>query len=169
MAAVVVSAVSTRSEVPERDHPPNTATNESLGVLPSALDSSGMPSHWNNSLAPTSSATWWQVSPSTEPTLKMRLSRSVISFAVRPVDAESLPETVVITNNTPVALTISGIKIQGSESTDFTAATDCGYKIEAGATCTLSLVFKPTASGTRTGVLTVDGTGQKIFLTGIGK
>jgi hypothetical protein len=85
------------------------------------------------------------------------------------VDTESLPETVVITNNTPVALTVSSIKIQGSDSTDFTETTDCGYKIEAGATCTLSLVFKPSASGTRSGTLTMDGTGQKIFLTGVGK
>jgi hypothetical protein len=65
--------------------------------------------------------------------------------------------------------TISGIKIQGSDSIDFTETTDCGLTIEAGATCTLSLVFKPKASGTRSGTLTMDGTGQKIFLTGVGK
>jgi hypothetical protein len=166
---VVVSAFSTRAELTKTDHPPNTATNQSLGVLPSALDSSGVPSHWSNSLAPTSAATWWQVSPPAEPTLKMRLSRSVIWFDVRPLDTESQPETVVITNNTPAALTISGIQIQGSDSTDFTETTDCGRTIEAGATCTLSLVFKPHASGTRSGTLTMDGTGQKIFLTGVGK
>jgi hypothetical protein len=52
------------------------------------------------------------------------------------VDTESLPEAVTITNNTPAALTISAIKIQGSDSIDFTETTDCGYVIEAGATCT---------------------------------
>jgi hypothetical protein len=168
-AGVVVSAVSTRTEQPRRNPLPTTALNESLGVLPSALDNSGVPSHWSNSLAPTSAATWWQVSPPTEPAVKVRLSRSIISFAVQPLDTESLPASVVITNDTPMALTISGIKSQGSASTDFTDTTDCGHTIEAGAACTVSVIFKPTASGTRTDMLTIDGTGQKISLTGVGK
>lgn len=169
-AGVVVSAVSTRTELPRRNPLPTAALNESLGVLPSALDNSGVPSHWGNSLAPTSAATWWHVSPPTEPALKVHLSRSVMSFAVQPVDTESLPASVVITNDTPTALTISGIKIQGrSTSTDFTDTTDCGHTIDAGVACAVSVIFKPTASGTRTGMLTIEGTGQKISLTGVGK
>jgi hypothetical protein len=168
-AGVVVATVSTRAELPRRDHPSSTPTREGPGVLPSALDNSGVPSHWRNSLAPTSVATWWQVSPSAEPTLKMGLSRSVISFAVQPVDTESQPETVVITNNIPAGLPISGLMISGNDPSDFNETNDCGRTLDAGTICTLSLIFKPAGSGTRTGVLTVDGTGQKIALTGIGK
>lgn len=80
-----------------------------------------------------------------------------------------MPASIVITNDTPIAQTISGIKIRGSDSTDFIAATDCGHTIEVGAGCTLSVIFKPTTSGTRTGILTIEGTRQKISLTGVGK
>jgi hypothetical protein len=55
--------------------------------------------------------------------MKVRSSRSVIFFSAQPVDMESPPESVVITNDTPTTLTISGIKIQGGSSTDFTEAT----------------------------------------------
>jgi len=44
-----------------------------------------------------------------------------------------MPASIVITNDTPIVQTISGIKIRGSDSTDFIEATDCGYTIEVGA------------------------------------
>jgi hypothetical protein len=152
-----------------RDSPSNAYTRQSLGVLPSALDGSGRPSHWGNSLAPTGvAATWWHVSPAAEPT-PTSVSRSDVSFPIEPVDTESLPAKVLITNITPASLTFSGVTISGNDPSDFTQTTDCGRTIGTGATCTLSLIFRPTGGGTRTGVLTVEGSTQKITLTGIGK
>ena len=165
----VVAAITTRVEVANRDHPSDAPSQGLLGVLPFSLDNSGVSSHWNNSLAPTSAATWWQASPSVKPTLTTRLSRSAISFAVQSVDTESGPATVVVTNDTPAVITISAIKIEGSDATDFTETTDCGHTIQARSMCTLTVMFRPAASGTRTGILTIDGTGQKISLAGVGK
>ena len=168
-AGVAGAPVPAHAELPRRDRPPSASNNETIGVLPSALDGSGRPSNWKNSLAPTSSSTWWQVSPAADPALKIGLSRLAISFPVQLVDTASLPARVVITNNTPAALTVSGMKILGTDPTDFTQTNDCGRTIDARASCTLTVVFRPTANGTKSGVLTVDGNAQEITLTGIGK
>jgi hypothetical protein len=169
-AGVNAAPVAIRAKLPKRYNPSHTPTHESLGVMASALDGSGVPSNWRNSLAPTGVAvTWWHISPFVEPALTISLSRSVVFFPIEQVDTGSLPANVLISNNTQAALTISDPTISGNDPSDFTQTNDCGHPIGAGATCTLSLIFRPTASGTRTGLLTVEGTTQKITLTGIGK
>jgi len=158
-----------RAGLPKTVGPSNTAAHESLGVLASALDDSGRLANWRNSLAPTGAVTWWQASPPAEPTLKISVSRSDVFFPIEPLDTESLPANIRITNNTQAAATISAPTIAGSDPSDFTQTNDCGRTLDAGTTCTLSLTFRPTASGTRTALLTVEGATQKIALTGIGK
>jgi hypothetical protein len=169
-AGVGVAPVPAHPELLGRDRPPSASNHETIGILPSALDGSGMPSNWSNSLARDSSSTWWQVSPSADPALKIGLSRFAVSFPVQLVDTASLPASVILRNNTPAAMTISGMKILGNDSTDFTQTNDCGRRtIDAGASCTVKVVFRPTANGTKRSMLTVDGNAQEITLTGIGK
>jgi hypothetical protein len=166
---VSVAPVVIRAVPPKRDESSNTPTYDLLGVLPSALDSLGRPSNWRNSLAARSSATWWQASPAAEPSIKIRMSPSVVFFPIEPVDTESPAANVLITNTTPQSLPFSGVTISGSDPSDFIQTNDCGQAIGAETTCTLSLIFRPTGNGTRTGLLTVEGTAQRITLTGIGK
>jgi hypothetical protein len=168
-AGIGVALVPVHPELPERDRPPSAPNHETLGVLPTAVNRSGIPSNWKNSLTPTSPATWWQVSPSANPALKIGLSRLAISFPVQQVDTDSLPASVIVTNNTPEALTVLGMRILGSDSTDFTQINDCGRTIAAGGSCTLTIVFRPRSNGTRRSTLMVDGNPQEIKLTGIGK
>jgi hypothetical protein len=170
-ADVVAGAipVAFRAGLPKTGRPSNTAANESLGVLASALDDSGRLANWTNSLAPTGAVTWWQASPPAEPTLKMSVSRAGVFFPIEPLDTESLPANIRITNNTQAAVTISAPTISGNDPSDFTQTNDCGRTLDTGTTCTLSLTFRPTASGTRTALLAVEGTTQKITVTGIGK
>jgi hypothetical protein len=165
-AEVNAAMVAIRTELPKSDSLSNPRTDESLGVLPSALDGSGAPSNWTHSLAPNSSLTWWRVLAT--PPLGIALSRSAIFFPVQPVDSVSSPASVVVTNKTPAGLPLSGITITGSDSSDFTQTNDCGPTIDAGGTCTVSLIFRPTANGTRTSILVLDAV-EKIRLTGIGK
>jgi hypothetical protein len=166
---VSVAPVAIRAVPPKRDESSDTPAYDSLGVLPSALDGSGRPSNWRNPLAARSSATWWQASPADEPSIKIRMSRSVVFFPIQPENTESLPANVLITNISPASLTFLGLTISGTDASDFSQTNDCGRTIGTGTTCTLSLSFIPTGGGTRTGVLTVEGTTQKITLTGIGK
>jgi Peptidase family M48 len=163
---VGVAPVMVPPELTQREYLSNTPT-DPIGVLPSALDATGRPSNWKNSLTRGSAAAWWRVSPSPGPSLS--LSHVVISFPVQPVDTESVPASVTIFNKTPAALTISGITLSGNAASDFTQTNNCGRIIDAGATCTVLLIFRPTANGTRTSILTVDGAAQQIRVEGIGK
>jgi Zn-dependent protease with chaperone function len=163
------ATVEIHAALPNRVSPSDPPTRETLGVLPSALDGSGVPSNWAHSLAPNGPLTWWQASEPSGLPLKISLSRLVVFFPVQPVDTESLPASVIITNHTSTALLLSGLTITGDNSSDFTQTNDCGGVIDAGATCTMSLTFKPTANGTRISRLTVDVAAEKITLTGIGK
>jgi hypothetical protein len=159
----------THSREPELETQAAPPAQTVLGVLPSALDRSGMPSTWGNALAPAGLSTWWQLSQPAVAAPRMSLSRSVVFFPVQPVGTESGPVSVIITNNAPAALAVSGITIAGNDASDFTQTNDCGSTIATGATCTLWLIFRPTSDGTKTGTLTLDGAAQRITLTGIGK
>lgn len=169
-ARIDMAPAASRAALANGNSPFNAYTRESLGVRPSALDGCGMPSHWRNSLAPTGVATtWWHVSPAAEPTPTISVSRSDVFFPVEPVEKESLPANVLITNTTSAVVTISALRISGNDPSDFTQTGNCGLTLNAGTTCTLSLIFRPTGNGTRTGLLSMEGATQKITLTGIGK
>ena len=80
----------------------------------------------------------------------------------------STAKVVTITNHGKVAVSISS-----SITGDFSKkTTTCGTSLPAAANCTISVTFKPTAIGTRTGVLTIQDSDpsspQKVTLTGVG-
>jgi hypothetical protein len=81
-------------------------------------------------------------------------------------------QSIVIANSSGVAATLNSISITG----DFAiAANTCGGSLAPANTpndsCTVNITFTPTASGNRTGVLTVSGSSgtQTAQLTGIGQ
>jgi hypothetical protein len=168
-AWVGVGPVVTRAEPLKSDRAPNPTTREALGILPSAIDGSGLTSNWKSSLAPVSSATWWRASSPVQSSPQISLARSSISFPVEPVDTESPPTSIVITNHAPIALSIARVTITGTDSSDFTAANHCASSVEPEQSCSLWVRFRPTANGTRSAVLTIDGETQKVVLAGIGK
>src|SRR5207249_2368442 len=90
----------------------------------------------------------------------------------RDVDATSAPQAVTPSNSGSAPLSISSIAISGADSGDFAQTNNCGSSLAAGAKCTISVTFRPTATGTRTGTLTVtdnaSGSPQTATLTGIG-
>ena len=62
---------------------------------------------------------------------------------------------VTLTNSGSTAISIGSISITGTNSGDFyIAAETCGASLAASASCTLSVYFRPVASGTRTATLT---------------
>jgi hypothetical protein len=82
--------------------------------------------------------------------------------------ATGTPLSVTLTNTSDAALQLGGYSIQG----DFTESDSCGTTLAAGASCTLTLQFVPTALGQRTGMLTItDHSGaatQVVSLLGYG-
>src|SRR5437667_885355 len=70
------------------------------------------------------------------------------------------------------SLTITSIAITGTNAGDFAQTHTCASSLAAGASCSISVTFKPTASGTRTAALNISdnaaGSPQKVTLSGTG-
>jgi hypothetical protein len=95
-------------------------------------------------------------------------SPTSLAFAGQTLNTTSSVQTVTVTNTGAAAATLSGIATTG----DFSQTNTCGTSIAASASCTVSVKFAPTASGTRTGNLTVAGNASNspttVALTGTG-
>jgi subtilase family serine protease len=103
-------------------------------------------------------------------TVQATLTPASETFATEKVGTSSPAKTLTLTNKQAVSLT--GIKI--SITGDFSvSATTCSTSLAAKAKCTISVVFKPTATGARTGILSVAdsavGSPQTSSLKGTGK
>jgi hypothetical protein len=77
-----------------------------------------------------------------------------LSFATTAVGASSAIENVTVSNMGGTPATLTAPSITG----DFAISqSTCGTGLAAGVGCTISVVFKPAASGARTGALTIGG------------
>ena len=77
---------------------------------------------------------------------------SSLTFGSVPVGGASTAQAVTVSNTGSAAATITGVSVTG----DFTQTNDCGTSLAAGASCTLAVTFRPTATGNRAGTLTVN-------------
>jgi uncharacterized repeat protein (TIGR01451 family) len=96
------------------------------------------------------------------------LSTALLTFAAQPVGTTSAPQSVTLSNGTTSALVITSITITG----DFAQTNNCGASVAAGSSCTITITFGPTATGTRNGTLTITDSGvgspRTVSLTGTG-
>jgi Abnormal spindle-like microcephaly-assoc'd, ASPM-SPD-2-Hydin/Beta-propeller repeat/Protein of unknown function (DUF1573) len=96
------------------------------------------------------------------------LSQSQLTFSNQAQGMASAAQTVTLTNSGTAALNISSISASG----DFKATSACGGTVAVNASCTVSVTFTPTATGNRTGTLTVTDNAvnnpQTVSLTGTG-
>jgi hypothetical protein len=74
-----------------------------------------------------------------------------LSFADQVVGSSSAAKTTTVSNAGTAAATLGAVTATG----DFTDTTTCGSTLAVGASCTVSVTFKPTAAGARTGSVTV--------------
>ena len=86
--------------------------------------------------------------------------------------ATSVPQTITLSNTGKVTLSISNLTVAGANPGDFAQANTCGATVAAGANCSLSVTFAPTAMGSRTASLSISdnasGSPQTVSLTGTG-
>ena len=94
------------------------------------------------------------------------LTPASLSFAQQAIGTASVAQMVMLANAGDQALTL----VSASMSGDFSAVNGCGAIVAAHTTCAVSVEFVPTATGTRTGVLTVSDAyrTQTVPLTGVG-
>jgi hypothetical protein len=101
----------------------------------------------------------------TNPTASLSASPSALTFGSQGLNTTSAAQAVTVSNTGTASATGVGVSASG----DFAQTTTCGTSIAAGASCTVSVTFKPTASGTRTGSVSIGGSAPvTVSLTGTG-
>ncbi len=100
---------------------------------------------------------------------QISVSPTALSFGTVLVAQSSKPKTVTLANNSSSTLYISNVATSG----DFTQTSTCGATLAAGKSCTISVTFTPTQTGSRTGTLSISDNGtdspQTVSLSGTGK
>jgi hypothetical protein len=101
-------------------------------------------------------------------TATLAASPTSLTFASQTVGTTSGAQTVTVHNSGTAAAIVSSVAVTG----DFHQTNTCGTSIAAGASCSVSVTFSPTAAGTRTGSLTVTSNATNspttVALTGTG-
>jgi len=99
------------------------------------------------------------------------LAPGSLTFGNQDVGATSLSQPVTLGNTGPAPLAVASIVPSG----DFGETDNCNGSVAAGKSCTINVTFKPTATGTRNGTLTVTdnsnlvpGSQQTVSLSGTG-
>ncbi|MFD0522588.1 choice-of-anchor D domain-containing protein [Paractinoplanes durhamensis] len=101
----------------------------------------------------------------TTPAPALTANPSSLTFGTQALNTTSTGQAVTVTNSGTAAATSPAAAVTG----DYAQSNTCGTSL-AGASCTVTVTFRPTASGTRSGTLTVTGGGVSTAtaLTGTG-
>ena len=102
-----------------------------------------------------------------------KLAPTPLSFGTLAVGLTSVVKKVTLTNVGTTALSITSIAVTGAEAGDFPeTGTTCGRSLAAAASCTVSLTFNPSTTGSHSANLTVTdnagGSPQHVPLSGTG-
>jgi hypothetical protein len=100
----------------------------------------------------------------TAPGGSVTVSPASLTFPQQATGTTSAGMAVTVKNSGTAAVTNNGITTTG----DFAATTTCTSSIAAGKSCTITVTFSPTVSGTRTGTLAINLSSgvQNVPLTG---
>ena len=98
----------------------------------------------------------------------IKLSPPNVFFDNQVVGSAGAPVTVSLTNRYAAALSISTISTSG----DFSESNDCGVALPPGGSCNIEVMFLPTATGLRSGTLSIadnlPNSPQTVGLSGVG-
>jgi len=97
-----------------------------------------------------------------------------LTFGAQAIGTTSAPQSITVANTGDAPLFINSAATRGANPLDFTEVNDgcSGLTLAAGTSCSVSITFSPTASGTRSGtfILTDNAAGspQTVPITGTG-
>ena len=85
-----------------------------------------------------------------------------VSFVDQRVGTNSPGHLLTLSNPGSAPLEISGVKVTGPHAADFPLQNHCGTQLAAGKSCSMVVLFKPHAAGSRTATLkiTTDAAGS---------
>jgi len=95
-----------------------------------------------------------------------------LSYGVEAVGVTAAAQTTTLTNSASTSLSITGIAITGANAADFAENHTCGTSLAAGASCSISVTFNPSAVGARKASLGITDSAanspQQVALSGSG-
>ena len=97
---------------------------------------------------------------------------TLYSFGTQTSGEQSAPKTFTLKNNGPTPYTIGTTSFTGTNAADFTKTGTCTAKLAAGASCTISVVFEPTAlenANVQLQITAANGSVLGAEITGTGK
>jgi Tol biopolymer transport system component len=101
------------------------------------------------------------------------LSNDSLTFGNQNVGTTSAAQAVTLSNSGTGPLLISTLSVTGVNGADFGETNTCGASVAPGASCTISVTFAPTNTGTRAAVVSIvdnaPGSPHVIGLTGTGR
>lgn len=100
------------------------------------------------------------------------LSPESLNFGSLTLGTASSTQTVTLTNTAPSPLTLGLIAIGGADSADFIQSNTCGSSVGPGTSCSITVRFTPSETGSRTASLFISantGSGAlRVGLAGVG-
>ena len=100
------------------------------------------------------------------------LAPATLSFGSQTVGTSSTSQTATLSNSGSSSITINGVSITGTDSGDFSQTKTCGGTLAGGGSCSISVTFTPTATGSRSATLSVSDSAtsspQTVALSGTG-
>lgn len=104
--------------------------------------------------------------------LPVTLKPTSLTFATQKGGTTSAAQTVTLTNNQPVALSLVSLIASGDYTVSSEGTAPCGTSVAAKGACTFQVTFTPSNSGTMNGAVTVtnnaSGSPQVVKLSGAG-
>ncbi len=105
------------------------------------------------------------------PSPNVGLSPSSLNFGNQNDGTTSSPQTLTLTNTGNSDMFVTGVSLTGTNASDFAQTNTCG-QLAPSATCTISVTFSPTISGTETGDVSITDNAfnspQSVTLSGVG-
>ncbi|HEY6293124.1 MAG TPA: choice-of-anchor D domain-containing protein [Terriglobia bacterium] len=100
------------------------------------------------------------------------LSLGTLNFGDETVGVASVAREIKLTNSGSTTLNLTKISLTGANENDFSETNNCGTSLTAGASCTITVIFKPSAAGSRTASVNIADNAynspQTVSLTGTG-
>jgi len=100
------------------------------------------------------------------------LSPASLSFGGQTVGTSSAPKNIVVTNHEQITVNFTSVGISGVNQSDFSQTNNCS-SLSPGGSCTVSVIFTPSATGNRAATLTLTDSAtnspQTARLSGIGQ
>ncbi len=116
--------------------------------------------------------TWTTLTSNSTPSPQITLTPASLSFGNQTAGTTSAAKNITLTNSGTSFLALSGIGLTSGNSTDFLVSNTCGSIVPSGASCTISVSFKPSLVSAEASIVAISGNEAgspvQINLTGTG-